>query len=201
MHIVLNRYAGAAEKAEAALPKVREDFVPFVQGCEGFLGYATLPTEQGDVVACLIWEDAQAVASNREKIRGWVRENLQGFEEPTERFVGEVAMHSIVAPLGNGPDQSLYCLIRKSEGVPPDESQRHLFEGRLAAAEKLPGFRGMYLARSDDDPTRGVMVLFCDTKEQAAAVHEATAAMAAKDQPSLRLRVAASGQTAILAMA
>jgi hypothetical protein len=79
-HIVISRYAGAAEKAEAALPKVRQEFVPLVKGCEGFLCYATLPTEQGDVVACLIWEDAGAMAASRDKIRTWAQANLQGFE-------------------------------------------------------------------------------------------------------------------------
>jgi hypothetical protein len=44
------------------------------------------------------------------------------------------------------------------------------------------------------------MVLFCDTKEQANAVHEATATTAGKDQPDILLRVAASGYTAVLAM-
>jgi heme-degrading monooxygenase HmoA len=200
MYIVLNRYAGAAGKAEALLPMIRQKFVPLLKGCEGFLGYSTMSTEQGDVVACLIWENAEAVASIRDKIRGWVRDNLKGFEEPTERFAGVVAMHSIAAPLEDAPDQSLYCLIRKSEGLPPEASQRQHFEERLAAAKKQPGFRGIYLARSDDDPTRGAMVLFCDTKEQANAVHEATSTMAGKDQPDIRLRVAASGQTAVLAM-
>jgi heme-degrading monooxygenase HmoA len=200
MHIVLNRYVGAADQADAALPKVRQEFVPLLKGREGFLGYATMPTEQGDVVACLIWEDAGAMAASRNKIRGWVRDNLEGFKEPTERFVGQVRTHSIVAPCGDASDQPLYCLVRKSEGVPADGSQRHHFESKLAAAKKLPGFRGMYLARSDDEPTRGVMVLFCDTKEQAKAVHEATLAMAAKDQPDMHLRVAASGYTAVLAM-
>jgi heme-degrading monooxygenase HmoA/quinol monooxygenase YgiN len=200
MHIVLNRYAGAAAKADAALPKVRQEFVPLLKGREGFLGYATMPTEQGDVVACLIWEDAGAMAASRDKIRGWVRDNLEGFEEPTERFVGQVRTHSIVAPRGDASDQPLYCLIQKSGGLPPEGAQRQHFEERLAVAKKHPGFRGMYLARSDEDPTRGAMVLFCDTKEQANAVHEATATMAGKDQPDILLRVAASGYTAVLAM-
>jgi heme-degrading monooxygenase HmoA len=200
MHVIINRYAGAARKAEALLPIIRQEFVPLLKGCEGFLGYATFPSEQGDVVACLIWEDAGAAAASRDRIRRWVQDHLKGFEEPTERFSGMVRVHSIVAPQGSASDKPLYCLIRKSEALPPDGSQRQHFEERLAAAKKHVGFRGMYLARSDEDPTRGAMVLFCDTEEQANAVHEATSTMAGKDQPDIRLRVAATGYTAVLAM-
>jgi hypothetical protein len=32
------------------------------------------------VVACLIWEDAGAMAASRDKIRTWAQANLQGFE-------------------------------------------------------------------------------------------------------------------------
>lgn len=199
MHIVINRYAGAAVKAEEALPKVRKEFVPLLKGCEGFLGYATLPTEQGDVVAFLIWENAKAVMNNREKIRTWVQANLKGFEEPTERFLGEVLVHAAVAPQGSGSDQSLYCLVRKAEGILTDGPQRQNSGEMLEAAQNVPGFRGMYCAPSDDDPTRGVVILLCDTREQATAVHEATIAISRRNQPNMTFRVAASGQTAILA--
>jgi heme-degrading monooxygenase HmoA len=200
MHIIISRYASAAEQAEAIRPKLRQDFVPLLQGCEGFLGYATFPSEQGDGVACLLWENLDAVQGNRPKIRKWLEENLQGFEEATERFSGAVGAHSLVAPKSGGADQSLYCLVRKSDGVPADGSQRRNVDEMLAAAEKLAGFRGMYFARSDDDPTRGAAVLFCETKEQAHAVHEATMAISRRNQPNIAVQVAASGTTTVLAM-
>jgi heme-degrading monooxygenase HmoA len=200
MHIVISRYAGAADKVEEALPKVHEEFVPFLKGCHGFLGYVALPTEQGDVVAFHIWETADAVANSRDKIRSWVQATLKGFEEPTERFPGEVLLHSVVAPQSGGPDQSLYCLVRQAEGIVTGGSQRQNLEEMLAAAKSVPGFRGMYCAPFDDDPTRGVVILLCDTREQAFAVHEATIAISRRNQPNMTFRVAASGQTAILAM-
>jgi hypothetical protein len=43
--------------------------------------------------------------------------------------------------------------------------------------------------------------LFCDTREHAAAVHEMTAAIMKNQQPNVAIRVAASGTTAVLAMA
>ena len=201
MHITLSRYAGAAGKVGEAAPKVQQGLVPLLKGCGGFLGYAALASEQGDVVSCTIWESAAAAAGSRGKIRGWVRGNLKGFEEPTERFSGTVGMHSVVSPQSGGLGQSLHCLVRKSEGVPTDGSQRQNVEEMLAAARTSPGFRGAYFARSDDDPSRGAAILFCDTQEHAAAVHEATMAISRRNRPDIAVRVAASGKTAVLAMA
>jgi hypothetical protein len=55
--------------------------------------------------------------------------------------------------------------------------------------------------RSDDDPTRGASVLFCDTRESAAAAHEASLAIMRERRPESPVRVAASGETSVLAMA
>ena len=79
--------------------------------------------------------------------------------------------------------------------------QRAVRDEMLAAAQKAPGFRGVYYIRSADDPALGTSVLFCDTREHAAAVHEMTTAIMKKQQPNVAIRVAASGTTAVLAMA
>jgi hypothetical protein len=200
MYVVINRYAGAADKVEAALPKIQQDFVPLLQGCDDFLGYATFPTDEGDVTACLFWAHGEAAASSRDKIRGWVRDNLEGFEEPTDRFAGSSVLHAVVAPQTRGPDQPFFCLIRTSVGIPTDGSQRLNAEEMRDAARMMPGFRGMYFARSDADPIRGAAVLFCDTEEHAVAVHKATQAISARNQPKVELCVVAAGQTTILSM-
>jgi heme-degrading monooxygenase HmoA len=201
MYININRYAGAAGKIGEAAPKSQRGFVPILKGQPGFLGYANFATEQGDVVALHIWETAEALMNSRDKIRAWVSANLPDFLEPTERFHGEVGPHATIAPQSGGLGQSLYCIIRKSEGLPTDGSQRQNVEEMLAAAQKSPGFRGAYFARSADDPTRGASVLFCDTQEHAAAVHEEAMAISRKNQPNIALRMGTSGKTAILAMA
>ena len=79
--------------------------------------------------------------------------------------------------------------------------QRAVRDEMLAASQKAPGFRGVYYIRSGDNPALGASVLFCDTREHAAAVHEMTAAIMKKQQPNVAIRVAASGTTAVLAMA
>ena len=200
MYVVINRYAGAADKIQAALPTVQQEFVPLLQGCDDFLGYAAFSTEEGDVIACLFWEHGEAAASSRDKIRGWVHENLEGFEEPTDRFAGTSVLHAVVAPQSRRPDHPLFCLVRTSAGIPTDGSQRLNAEEMRDTAVKMAGFRGMYFARSDDDPVHGTSVLFCDTEEQAIAVHEATRVISARNQPKVDLGVLAMGQTALLVM-
>lgn len=200
MYIVVDRYAGMAERSAAALPQVRGELLPLLQSCDGFLGYATFPTEQGEAVVCLFWEHGEAAASSRDKIRGWVRAKLVGFDEPTDRFAGSSVLHAVVSPQTRGPDQPLFCLVRTSTGIPADGSQRHNAEEMREAAKGMAGFRGMYFARSDDDPFRGASVLFCDTEEQANAVHDTTRAISARNQPQIDLRVVATGWTTLLAM-
>ena len=121
--------------------------------------------------------------------------------EPTERFSGPVGPHAIVSPQSGGPEQSLHCMVRKAENLPPSEVQRPVVEEMLAAVRKVPGFRGAYWLRSEDDPTRGASVLFCDTREHANAAHEAALAVMREHEPNVAVRVAASGTTSVLAMA
>ena len=201
MHVNINRYAGAAGKIGEAAPKVQQEFVPLLKALPGFLGYAAFASEQGDIIACTIWESAEAAANSRDEVRGWVRRNLAGFEEPTERFSGPVGPHAIVSPQSGGPGQSLHCMVRKAENLPPSEVQRPVVEEMLAAVRKVPGFRGAYWLRSEDDPTRGASVLFCDDREHAVAAHEAALAVMREHQPNVAVRVVASGQTSVLAMA
>ena len=201
MHVIITRYAGAAGKIGEAAPKVQQGFVPMLKGQPGFQGYAAFASEQGDIIACTIWESAAAAANSRDGVRGWVRRNLAGFMEPTERFSGPVGPHAIAAPQSGGQGQSLYCMVRKAEDLPPSEVQRPVVEAMLAAVRKVPGFRGAYWLRSEDDPTRGASVLFCDTPEHAAAAHEAALAVMREHRPNVAVRVAASGTTAVLAMA
>ena len=119
----------------------------------------------------------------------------------SERFSGPVGPHAIAAPQSGGPDQSLYCMVRKAENLPSTATQRPVVEAMLAAVRKVPGFRGAYWLRSEDDATRGASVLFCDTREHAHAAHEAALALMREHQPNVAVRVAASGTTSVLAMA
>jgi heme-degrading monooxygenase HmoA len=201
MYIVIARYAGMAGKIATAAPKVQQGLVPMLKDQPGFLGYAALASEQGDVVAIGIWKDAAAMTNARSKIGAWVTGNLTGFDEPTERFHGAIGTHAIAEPQSGGQSQSLYCLVRKAEGLSDKALQDEARNAMLAAAQKAPGFRGIYYVRSAENPSQGASVLLCDTREHATAIHEETMAISKQQQPHVSVRVAASGQTAVLAMA
>jgi heme-degrading monooxygenase HmoA len=201
MHVILSRYAGLASRIGEAAPRVREGFVPLLKGCRGFLGYAALASEQGDILSILIWEDAAAAAASRERIRGWVRDNLRGVapEEPTERAAGDVMLHALAEPQSGGYGQSLYCVVRRYEGAPPEAEARPLVEKVLGGLRKGQGFRGAYVVRDPPDAGRLMSVLLCDTREHAERLFREVT-QAAMPQ-GMSQRVVASGQTAVLAMA
>jgi hypothetical protein len=203
MHLIFRRYAGAADRATEAAQRAQAGLVPLLKAHQGFHGYVAFPSEQGDIVSCSIYADDTAAARSADQVRGWVQGNLKGImpDTPTETFSGTVGMHAMVTPQSGKPAQSLYCLVRKSEGVPTDGSQRKNVEEMLTAAKNSPGFRGAYFVRSDDDPARGAAILFCDTREQGIVVHEETMAISRRNQPDIDLWVVASGKTAVLAMA
>jgi hypothetical protein len=200
MYISIARYAGAAGKIGDAAPKVQQGFVPLLKAQPGFLGYAAFASKQGDIIALGIWEDIGALTNSRGKMAEWVQTNLAEFAEPSERFNGEVGQHALAAPQSGGQDQSLYCLIRRAENLPAEAMQRAVRDEMLATAQKAPGFRGIYYVRSGENPALGASVLFCDTRVHATAIHEITAAIMKKQQPNVAIRVAGSGQTAVLAM-
>src|SRR5215213_1545767 len=189
MHVTITRYAGIAGKIGEVTPKVQQGFVPMLKGQPGFQGYAAFASEQGDIIACTMWESAEAAANSRDAVRGWVRRNLPGFNEPTGRFSGDAGQHAFAAPQGGGQDQPLYCMVRRLENLPGGDAMVPVVEEMIAAVRKVPGFRGAYFLRSGDDPTRGASILFCDTRENAAAVHEATLAIMRQNQPHVIVRV------------
>jgi hypothetical protein len=201
MYANISRYAGAAGKMLWAGSKAEQGLVPLLKAQPGFLGYAALASEQGDIVSFHLWQDAHSLASVRDKIGTWASTNLPDLGEPTERFNGEVSQHGMASPQSGGPGQSLYCMIRKAENLPLESVHRPVRDEMLAAAQKSPGFRGVYYIRSAENPALGASVLFCDTHEHASIVHEMTMAIMKKHQSNITVRVAASGLTTVLAMA
>jgi hypothetical protein len=141
------------------------------------------------------------LANSRDKITEWIQTNLSEFAEPTERFNGTLGLHAIVAPQSGGQGQSLYCMVRKSENIPGSDTMVPVVKEAVDNTRKATGFRGAYFARSADDQNRGASVLFLDNRQHAFAAHEAGVATMHKRLPGVSIRVAASGQTAVLAMA
>jgi len=201
MYLNIHRYAGIAAKIGERAAITQQGLVPLLKGQPGFLGYAAFASEQGDGISLHIWENADALAHSREKIRAWVQTNSPAFLDPAERFHGEVTHHALAAPQSGDQGQSLYCMIRQSDNVPTGAGEHTLRSDLTDAVQKVSGFRGIYFLRNQEDTTRAASVLFCDTREHATAAHQAALAATHKNDKQIIVRVAASGQTAVLGMA
>lgn len=201
MHVILRRYAGAASHLEEAARRVRQGLVPMLRGHGGFLGYAAFASEQGDLVSCSIYEDAAAADRSHGEVRGWAQANLApvlGGAAP-EVSSGDVMEHALAEPQSGGAGQSLHCMVRRYEGVPPEGEIRPLVGEVLAALRRGEGFRGAYVVRDPRDAGRLTSVLFCDTREHAERLFREVTQAAMP--PGMTQAVLASGQTAVLAMA
>jgi hypothetical protein len=130
-----------------------------------------------------------------------VRDNLRGIapEEPTERSAGDVMARALAEPQGGGAGRSLYCMVRRYEGVPPEGEIRPLVERVLNGLRRGEGFRGAYVVRDARDAGRLTSVLSCDTRESTERLFREVTQAAMP--PGMTQRVVASGQTAVLAMA
>src|SRR3954452_8234674 len=138
MHVILRRYAGAADRMAAAAPKVQQGLVPMLRDHTGFEGYAAFASEQGDIVSCTIYANTQTAAQSHAEVRGWVQTNLKGImpEAPLAVSVGEVMHHAMKFPQSGGQGQSLYCMVREYQGVPPKEEIRPIVEKTVAALQR-----------------------------------------------------------------
>jgi quinol monooxygenase YgiN len=201
MHVILRRFAGAAAQAEEATRRAQQGLVPLLKKQQGFLGYAALASEQGDFVTFSIYEDAAAARRANEEVRGWARECGVLPQTSTETFMGAVWRHALVEPQSGGADQSLYCVIRETENAPADEVMGPLADLVIPEFRKDPGFRGVYMLRSAENPSGMANVLFCRDRESAMRAHELMVGTVRDRMPGTITRVVASGTATVLVMA
>ena len=130
-----------------------------------------------------------------------MRDNLRGIapEEPTERIPCDAMLHAMAEPQSGAAGQSLYCVIRQYDGAPDERELRPIAERVIAEYRRAEGFRGVYVLRNAEAPSRPLSVLFTDTREHAERMFREVT-QAAMPQ-GMSQRVVASGQTAVLAMA
>jgi hypothetical protein len=201
MRITVRCYTGVVNQLEEAARRVQGGLVPMLRGHRGFLGYAAFGSEQGDLVSCSIYKDAAAADRSYDEVRGWVQTNLAPLlsDRQPQVFSGEVMDHAMASPQSGGQHQSLYCMVREYEGVPAEQNVWPLVEKTLASFQKSAGFRGVYMVRNPQDPSRLMSILFCDTGASADRLfNEITQAAL---PPGMTQKVVASGQTSVLTMA
>jgi heme-degrading monooxygenase HmoA len=65
---------------------------------------------------------------------------------------------------------------------------------------RSPGFQGVYMVRSDRDPSRAAVVTLFDTKEQAEASHARAVELLKEGLPKARVTRVVRGQSTVLAV-
>jgi quinol monooxygenase YgiN len=90
MYIVVRRYDGATNPAEAAR-RVQEGFAPLIRQVPGFVAYYAVDAGGGVIVSISVFEDKAGSEESTKKAADFVRENLAPLlPNPPQVTAGEV---------------------------------------------------------------------------------------------------------------
>ena len=204
MYVNLRRYPKIAASKEAIARSVEDELLPELRKEPGFKGYCAFRGEDGAGVSVSVFEDREAALRSTHTARQWVMRQQDFFLERGEEFSGECMVHEgpYGAEQGAGESRlSLYVLVRELDNVPGTQDTRAFVEQRtLPMITRSPGFQGVYMVRSDRDPSRAAVVTFFDTKEQAAASHAKAVELLKEGLPKVVVTRVVQGQSTVLAV-
>lgn len=204
MYLNLRRYPKIAASKEAIERSVRDELLPELREDQGFKGYCAFWDEEGAGVSVSVFEDHEAAHRSTDTARRWVMRNQDFFSHRGEEFSGECIAHE--GPQGGEQEagdgrRSLFVLVRELENVPGTQDTRAFVEQRtLPMITRSPGFQGVYMLRSDRDPSRAAVVTLFDSKEQAAASHAKAVELLKEGLPNVRVTRVVQGQSVVLAV-
>jgi len=93
MHAAIRLYT--VNDIDTLVSKVEADFVPQVQGIEGFVGYYVIDGANGTAVSVTVGETAEAVAASTSAAAEWVRDSVaELIEGPPQVVTGEVRVRA-----------------------------------------------------------------------------------------------------------
>ncbi|MFI8893268.1 hypothetical protein [Streptomyces paradoxus] len=94
MHVVIRRYEGVTDPAEAGR-RVNEEFLPLVRQVQGLVSYYFVDAGGGVMVSTGIFEDRAGAEESTERAGGFVRDRLaELLPNPPQVTAGEVVAHS-----------------------------------------------------------------------------------------------------------
>jgi heme-degrading monooxygenase HmoA len=92
MYIVIRRYTGASELADALVQR-QQEVKDLISGVPGFRAYHALRTDWGDVATLTICDDRAGTDESIRRAAVWVRSNLPRVEmRPAEITEGETIL-------------------------------------------------------------------------------------------------------------
>jgi heme-degrading monooxygenase HmoA len=204
MYVNLRRYPKITAGKEAIERSVRDELLPQLQGQEGFRGYCAFWDEAGAGVSVSVFADQQAALSSTNTARQWVLRHHDFFPERGEEFSGECITHEVAQEQeqgAGGGGQPLYVLIRELENVPGTQDTRAFVQQRtLPMITRSPGFRGVYMVRSDRNQSRAAVVTLFEDERQAVACHEKAVELLHEGLPRVSVTRVIRGRSVLLVL-
>ncbi|TCZ56725.1 hypothetical protein [Roseicella aquatilis] len=199
MYLNLRRYPGIGVGREVIEQSVRTELLPELRRQAGFKGYCAFWDEAGAGVSISLFEDAEAAHASTDTARRWVMRHQDFFPERGEEVSGECIAHEVSHGQEQGP---LFVLVRELDHVPGTQDTRAFVQQRtLPMITRWPGFRGVYMARSDRKESRAVVVTLFDSQQNAAACHDRAVELLKEGLPQVTVSRVIRGESVVLGTA
>lgn len=204
MYVNLRRYPRVAAGKEAIERSVQEELLPELRKQQGFKGYCAFWDEEGAGVSLSVFEDREAAQRSTDAARQWVMRHQDFFPERGEEFSGECVTHE--GPHGReqgagGGQGPLFVLVRELGNVPGTQDTRAFVQQRtLPMITRSPGFKGVYMVRSDRDEGRAAVATLFDSEQQAVASHGRAVELLKEGLPNVTVTRVVRGQSVVLAV-
>jgi hypothetical protein len=199
MHINVRCYPTIGVDRGTIVQCVEDELLPAMKRAPGFEAYFAFWDGAGAGVSVSGFADAEAAHNSTNVARQWLARHLDFFPARGVEFSGECFAQA-EAPRRGSPsgDAPPYLLLRMLAGVPATQDTRAFVEQRtLPMIARSPGFRAVWMARSDRDPDRAVVVTFFDAADEAMACHEAAVGLLREGLPAVSVTQVLQGHAVI----
>jgi hypothetical protein len=197
MHMNLRRYQTVGVNRSTIEEAVVNELLPVLKADPGFEAYYAFWDDLGAGVSVSGFADAAVAHTSTSVVRRWLASHTDFFPARGEEFSGECFVQK-VAPRDARAEGRPYVLVRLLSGVPATQDTRAFVEQRtLPLIERWPGFRAVWMARSDRDIDGAAVATFFDGPGEAIACHEAAVLLLREGLPSVSVAQMAHGYAAI----
>lgn len=202
MYVNLRRYPRIAVEREVIGQSVRDELLPQLRAQGGFKGYCAFRAEDDAGISVSVFADQEAALRSTGVARQWMMRHQDFFPERGEEFSGECITHEMAYEREqDAGGQPLYVLIRELSNVPGTQDTRAFVAQRtLPMITRWPGFRGVYMVRSDRDGSRAAVVTLFDTGRQAVDCHEKAVELLHEGLPQVTVTRVMHGESALLVL-
>ncbi len=197
MHMNLRRYPTVGVDRTTIEKAVENELLPELKAVPGFEVYYAFWDDAGAGISISSFTDAEAAHSSTGAARRWLANHTDFFPTRGEEFSGECFVHKEAARVARGVSRP-YLLVRLLSGVPATQDTRAFVEQRtLPLIERWPGFRAVWMARSDRDPDGAAVAMFFDSASEAMTCHEAAVVLLGEGLPTVSVTRVVHGHATI----